>query len=61
MLFRWRECAGPTLFVLRRWRTPSEESDEADHLNNLACTRADVIGTLETRQERLACRVAFTT
>jgi len=29
MLFRWRGCVDPTLFALRRWRAPSEGSEDS--------------------------------
>ena len=63
MLFRWRGGVGPTLVALRRWRARPKVAKTADHLNNLACTRADAIGTwsLDGSTLRDSGRVAFTT
>ena len=34
-LLRWRGYAGPTLVALRRWRTPSDESEDRDHRDSM--------------------------
>ena len=53
-------CSAGAAVPARRWsrcdagaRRP-KVAKTADHLDNLACTALNVIGTLETRRERLA-------